>query len=90
MADDLWRERDDIVIEEPEVWGVETLGPHSITIRSALKTTPSQQFEVGRLLRERIEEAFRKEGIEIPLPQQQLWMRMHQEQPAEEPEPTTS
>jgi small-conductance mechanosensitive channel len=45
---------------------------------------------VGRLLRERIEEAFRKEGIEIPLPQQQLWMRMHQEQGAEQPEPTTS
>jgi small-conductance mechanosensitive channel len=87
VADDLWHERDD-VIEEPEVWGVEMLGPHSITIRSALKTTPSQQFEVGRLLRERIEEAFRKEGIEIPLPQQQLWMRMHQETEGE-PEPTT-
>jgi small-conductance mechanosensitive channel len=88
VADELWHEREDIVIEEPEVWGVEMLGPHSITIRSALKTTPSQQFEVGRLLRERIEEAFRKEGIEIPLPQQQLWMRTHQD--AARTEPTTS
>lgn len=69
VADDLWREQPEIVIEEPEVWGVEQLGPNAIDIRMALKTQPSEQFEVGRKLRERINAAFEAEGIEIPAQQ---------------------
>ncbi len=76
VADELWKERPDVIIEEPEVWGVEEFRASSILIRSALKTTPSQQFEVGRLLRERIYGTFGREGIEIPLPQQELLMRV--------------
>jgi len=69
VADDLWREQPEIVIEEPEVWGVEQLGPNAIDIRMALKTQPSEQFEVGRQLRERINAAFEAEGIDIPAQQ---------------------
>jgi small conductance mechanosensitive channel len=75
VADDVWREKSGWVIEEPELWGVEELGPHGVTIRLVMKTQPSQQWDVSRLVRERLKEAFDAEGIEIPFPQQTVWHR---------------
>jgi len=87
VADGLWHERDDIV-EEPEVWGVESLGPHSVVIRLVVKTRPSDQYDVSRELRQRLKAAFDAEGIEIPFPQQMAWQRDMPAVPAEpEPEP---
>ena len=74
-ADEVWRERSGVVLEEPEVWGVEELGASSVLIRLVVKTTPSRQWEIARLLRERIKAAFDAEGIEIPFPQQAVWHR---------------
>jgi small conductance mechanosensitive channel len=89
VADGLWQERDDI-IEEPEVWGVETLGPNSVVIRLVVKTLPSDQYAVSRELRQRLKAAFDAEGIEIPYPQQTVWNRTLEEpagaQPPEAPE----
>lgn len=84
VADDLWQERDDI-IEEPEVWGVETLGPHSVVIRLVVKTRPSDQYAVSRELRQRLKAAFDAEGIEIPYPQQTVWNRPPDEPAAAAP-----
>lgn len=44
----------DQILEEPEVLGVETLGPHGATIRLAVKTIPNSQWRVARELRARI------------------------------------
>jgi small-conductance mechanosensitive channel len=66
---------DEDVIEDPEVWGVERLGAHGISIRLVVKTRPSEQFRVSRELRRRIKAAFDREGIEIPFPQQTVWHR---------------
>ena len=74
VADTLWHERDDI-LEEPEVWGVERLGPNAIVIRLVVKTRPADQYDVSRELRQRLKEAFDAEGIEIPFPQQVVWNR---------------
>ncbi len=74
VADALWHERDDI-LEEPEVWGVERLGPNAIVIRLVVKTRPADQYDVSRELRQRLKEAFDAEGIEIPFPQQVVWNR---------------
>jgi small conductance mechanosensitive channel len=74
VADTLWHERDDI-LEEPEVWGVESLGPNAIVIRLVVKTRPADQYDVSRQLRQRLKEAFDTEGIEIPYPQQVVWNR---------------
>jgi small conductance mechanosensitive channel len=74
VADDVWRESDH-VIEEPDLWGVENLGPHAVTLRLVVKTTPSEQYQVSRQIRERLKAAFDAEGIEIPFPQQTVWMR---------------
>jgi small-conductance mechanosensitive channel len=63
------------VLEEPEVWGVESLGLNGVVIRLVVKTRPSEQYRVGRVLRQRIKAAFEREGIEIPFPQQVVWHR---------------
>ncbi len=65
VADALWHERDDI-LEEPEVWGVERLGPNAVTIRLVVKTRPADQYDVSRQLRQRLKETFDAEGIEAP------------------------
>ena len=75
-ADDVWEEMPQKVLEEPELQGVENLGAHGVAIRLVVKTQPSKQWEVSRMLRERIKSALDEEGIEIPFPQQTVWMRM--------------
>ena len=75
VADELWRQREDI-LEEPEVWGVEQLGPTAVVIRLVVKTRPSDQYSVSRELRQRLKEAFDAEGIEIPFAAQPaVWQR---------------
>jgi moderate conductance mechanosensitive channel len=75
VADKVWHDEPETILEEPELWGVESLGAHGIDIRLVIKTQPSKQWEVSRLIRERIKEAFDERGIEIPFPQQTVWMR---------------
>jgi moderate conductance mechanosensitive channel len=81
VADDVHQERSGWVLEEPELWGVEELGPHGIAIRLVIKTQPSRQWDVSRLVRERLKEAFDEEGIEIPFPQQMVWHRRGEDGP---------
>jgi moderate conductance mechanosensitive channel len=74
VAHELWTD-DKHILEEPDVWGVENLGPNGVVIRLVVKTTPSEQWRVSRALRERLKAAFDAEGIEIPFPQQTIWHR---------------
>lgn len=69
---DAWH---NVILEEPEVWGVENLGADGITIRVAVKTLPGRQFPVARHLRAQIKAAFDEAGIEIPFPQRTVWHR---------------
>jgi moderate conductance mechanosensitive channel len=66
---------DAAILEDPEVWGVEQLSPNGVVIRLVVKTTPSEQWRVSRVLRQRIADRFAREGIEIALPQQVVWNR---------------
>ena len=77
IAHGLWEDEDfkDVVIEEPEVWGVERLDPDAVIVRVVLKTAPLEQWTVARELRQRIKTRFDHEGIEIPLPQRVVWHR---------------
>jgi moderate conductance mechanosensitive channel len=77
VADELWTDElwAPSIVEEPEVWGVENLGADGIAIRVAIKTLPSEQFKVGRELRQRLKSVFDAEGIEIPFPQRTVWHR---------------
>lgn len=77
VADTLWQDPEwtDLVVEEPEVWGVEAMSPDAVVVRVAVKTQPLEQWKVARELRERIKAAFDERGIEIPFPQRTVWMR---------------
>ena len=77
VADELWQEQnpDATVLEEPSVWGVQELGNDAVVIRLVVKTDPSEQWGVGRILRARIKKAFDEAGIEIPFPQRTVWIR---------------
>ncbi len=67
---DLWEDDDydGVVIEEPEIWGIEAMTPDAITLRVALKTAPMEQWRVARVLRARIKSRFDHEGIQAPYP----------------------
>lgn len=83
VADSVWRDSLDTatVLEEPEIWGVESFGANAIAIRLVLKVEPGEQFATSREVRRRIKEAFDAEGIEIPFPQRTVWMHAIEEQP---------
>jgi small-conductance mechanosensitive channel len=93
VAHDLWEDDDfsDIIIEEPEVTGVEVFTPEAVTLRVLIKTAPMEQWGVARALRQRIKARFDHEGIEIPLPQRVVWNREEKPtgSPSEEEEPVT-
>ena len=72
-----------VILEEPEVWGVENFGPDSISIRLAVKTEPSEQWKVARVLRARLKTAFDEHGIEIPFPQRTIWVHNEMDRESE-------
>lgn len=77
-AEEVWS---DLILEEPEVWGVEALNTDSVDIRLVVQTRPLEQWKVARELRERIKRRFDAEGIEIPFPQRTLWVRQDEGPP---------
>jgi moderate conductance mechanosensitive channel len=75
VAHDLWDDEDfrHVVIEEPEVWGIEDLTPNWATVRVVLKTAPLEQWAVAREMRQRIKFRFDHEGIELAHPTAATW-----------------
>ncbi len=53
-----------LVLEDPEVWGVESVSAEGVVVRLVVKTAPLQQWAVARELCRRIKERFDDEGIE--------------------------
>ena len=68
------------VLESPTVLGVESLGVDGVTLRLTVKVEPGTQWGLQRALREHIKAVFDREGVEIPLPQRTVWMRIPPEQ----------
>ena len=68
VAEELWRDEDfeGVVIEQPEVWGIEAVTADAITMRVTLKTAPLEQWRVAREMRARIKARFDAEGISAP------------------------
>lgn len=58
-----WMEK---FIEEPNVWGMETLSAEAVVVRLVAKTRAGMRWEVERALREYIQAEFKKEGISLP------------------------
>ena len=70
-ADEEWSE---IVLEEPEVPGVQSLGDSAVVLRVIFKTLPLKQWDVAREYRRRIKRRFDDEGIEIPFPHRTIYL----------------
>ncbi len=73
VSEALWNDPDwqGKVIEQPEVWGLESISADGLLLRVALKTAPLEQWAVARELRERLMAAFEQAGVSIGAPQQQ-------------------
>lgn len=56
----------DVLLEEPQVVGVESMSGGVVTIRIVVKTAPEQQYAISREIRERVKAAFDAHGIKAP------------------------
>jgi moderate conductance mechanosensitive channel len=64
-----------LVLEQPIVLGVESLGDWSVKIRFTVKTLPNQQHNVQRYLRRQIRDQFTAKGITLATPRQEVIVR---------------
>lgn len=67
--DPVWQ---DLILDTPQILGVDNLGDAGATIRLWIKTQPLKQWEVAREYRRRLKLAFDQAGIPIGIPQQSL------------------
>jgi small conductance mechanosensitive channel len=65
VATAMWQEPEweGVILEEPKVWGVQSLSSSEAMWRLVAMTTPPRQYEVERALRERIKGALDARGI---------------------------
>ena len=63
-----------IMLEEPDIFGVDKFGDSAVVIKGRIKTKPIRQWEVGREFLRRVKYAFDEHGIEIPFPHRTLYM----------------
>ncbi len=54
-----------LILDEPEVWGVEDVSADSVVIRLVVKTRPLKQWDVARELRSRIKIAFDSADVRV-------------------------
>lgn len=68
VAAEMWNDslfRDSVIVEEPQVWGIEQISDTAVIFRVSAKTIPSRQAEVARELRLRIKSALDRADIPI-------------------------
>jgi small-conductance mechanosensitive channel len=84
VADEVWNDNlpHATIIEEPEIWGVQSFGSDAIAIRLVAKVEPGEQWATGREIRRRLKIAFDEAGIEIPFPQRTVWLHEVEDEPA--------
>jgi len=70
--EDQWRK---LILEPPEVLGIDEIDHAGILIRVWLKTKPLEQWTVAREFRYRLKRAFEQEGIWVGAPHQTLGFR---------------
>lgn len=54
-----------VILEDPEVWGIESVSAEGVVVRLVVKTQPLRQWDVARVLRLRIKERFDTEGVQV-------------------------
>jgi len=72
-ADPDWKDR---ILAPIEIPGVTALGDSAVTIRALIKTTPGDQWSVGRAYNRLVKLYFDAAGIEIPFPHTTIYFGM--------------
>jgi len=62
------------IIETPQVLGIDNFGDRGLIIRVWIKTQPLKQWDVAREYRRRLKITLDQAGINIPVPQQAIWV----------------
>lgn len=65
----------DKIMDDAAIQGILEFADSSINLRALIKTMPGDQWFIGREFRLRLKEAFDSEGIVIPFPQMDLWVK---------------
>jgi small-conductance mechanosensitive channel len=71
IAADVWADpdfRDTMIVEEPQVYGLEQISGTAVIFRLSVKTVPATRLEVARELRLRIKKAFDEKGLAFASP----------------------
>lgn len=68
------------ILDELNIAGVVELGNSAVVIRAIIKTTPGDQWAVGRAYNRLVKIYFDRAGIEIPYPHQTLYLNQLKEQ----------
>lgn len=66
-----WR---DLILETPDILGVEDFGDSAVILRVWIKTQPMKQWDVSREYRRRFKQSVQDSGTSIPFPQRQVWL----------------
>ncbi len=64
-----------LILDNPEMLGVDALGDSAVSIKMVMKTAPTKQWAVRREYLRRIKHRFDELGIEIPFPQRTVYIR---------------
>lgn len=62
------------IMGELEWFGVQSLGDSAVVVRTRIKTEPGKQWGIGRSFNGYLKAVFDERGIEIPFPQQTIWL----------------
>jgi len=62
-----------LMLDEPDVFGVDKFGDSAVVIKGRIKTKPIRQWDVGREFLRRVKYAFDEHGIEIPFPHRTIY-----------------
>ncbi|WP_230884064.1 mechanosensitive ion channel family protein [Planomonospora sp. ID82291] len=68
VTGEMWNDpafRDSVIVEEPQVWGIEQISDTAVVFRISVKTIPSRQAEVAREIRLRVKAALDRASITI-------------------------
>lgn len=63
-----------VLLDQPEVWGIESVSPDAIVLRAVARTRTSARDDVARELRARIKRALDRADIVLPTVQE---IRIH-------------